>query len=838
MSAIVSPLPSPLPLPAGTPDARQQGFGQQETSQNGGYSSGAITPRTQPPSAENSPPMSRNRSSSFHSSLATTTHAEEEDGRGSGTNSDEEVSSSAVSDAEDGGSASTGLGLSQGNGSGVETEATTPQRPEVAMRFSTNIERVNSHHLSIEHPEAPSATPDVGPPDHSALRDAAANLPGHKKAIGVPNPSGLDSASGGSGSVTPGGTATPPQFIFNRIGDRSRAASYSSLNHMGAPSRQTTKTHHSGPLHDLRRFLNNHIHHHGDKNADRRGSHSPDTSGNSTRHGHEQTASGASSPSRSVPGTPAAQPVTPDYTSTASHPSHNHNHHGRHSPPLGEDHAHLNKKYGKWGKVLGSGAGGTVRLIKRSKDHTVFAVKEFRPRRTGESEKEYVKKVTAEFCVGSALHHTNIIETLDIISDNGHYYEVMQYAEFDLFSIVMSGRMSRPEIYCVFKQIVSGVDYLHNMGLAHRDLKLDNCVMMADNTVKIIDFGTAVVFQYPAQKPTKASGIVGSDPYLAPEVIGKKEYDPRLTDVWSVAIIFMCMILRRFPWKLPDIKTDASYRLYVSSHPELCQAPTSLDTLVGGKPLPSRQFTGSDLSRLSTKSGGSGSPPRTDSGFSSSEATGSGTDAATRRKDKAGLAITALERTESPGGMSLRSVGRHTDSPPLNPSDMEPSAPKALTGSIGSLKLSDSPPRRPSSAPSDANTPVVGSTSTVRPANSRESSGTAVSTANEAGGPRDRASSVSSNATWTTGAADSIFRLLPRETRSCLTRMLTIEPGLRCTLADLLRGGDPDGVDEARKDDWLPNIQVCLGGAIPRGRDDFHDHVKISPDNGKPSKKK
>ena len=88
--------------------------------------------------------------------------------------------------------------------------------------------------------------------------------------------------------------------------------------------------------------------------------------------------------------------------------------------------AHLSKKYGKWGRVLGSGAGGTVRLIKASSKNggRVFAVKEFRPKRSGETEKEYQKKVTAEFCVGSTLKHPNIIETVDIVSDHGHYYEV------------------------------------------------------------------------------------------------------------------------------------------------------------------------------------------------------------------------------------------------------------------------------------------------------------------------------------------------------------------------------------------------------------------------------
>ena len=89
----------------------------------------------------------------------------------------------------------------------------------------------------------------------------------------------------------------------------------------------------------------------------------------------------------------------------------------------------MSKKYGKWGRVLGSGAGGTVRLIKASTKNggTTFAVKEFRPKRQGESEKEYQKKVTAEFCVGSTLKHPNIIETVDIVTDHGHYYEVRHY---------------------------------------------------------------------------------------------------------------------------------------------------------------------------------------------------------------------------------------------------------------------------------------------------------------------------------------------------------------------------------------------------------------------------
>ncbi|KAJ5832378.1 hypothetical protein N7474_000689 [Penicillium riverlandense] len=231
--------------------------------------------------------------------------------------------------------------------------------------------------------------------------------------------------------------------------------------------------------------------------------------------------------------------------------------------PFADDHG-LNSKYGKLGRVLGSGAGGSVRLLKRNSDGVTFAVKQFRDRHSWESLKEYSKKVTAEFCIGSTLHHGNIIETLDIIQEGSHWYEVMEYAPYDLFAIVMTGKMGKEEIACSFKQILSGVAYLHGMGLAHRDLKLDNVVVNDHGIMKLIDFGSAVVFRYPFENDiVPASGIVGSDPYLAPEVYDEKKYDPRPTDVWSLAIIFCCMTLRRFPWKQPRT-TDNSYRLFVA----------------------------------------------------------------------------------------------------------------------------------------------------------------------------------------------------------------------------------------------------------------------------------
>lgn len=236
------------------------------------------------------------------------------------------------------------------------------------------------------------------------------------------------------------------------------------------------------------------------------------------------------------------------------------------------------KRYSKFGESLGAGAGGAVRLVTRLSDKKMFAVKEFRTKYQNESKRDYAKKITGEYCIGSTLKHPNIIETVEICYENERILQVMEYCDYDLFAIVMTNQMSREEINCCFKQILSGVNYFHSMGLAHRDLKLDNCVIDARGIVKIIDFGSAVVFSYPFTKTLIESlGVVGSDPYLAPEVCVFNKYDPRPVDVWSVAIIYCCMMLKKFPWKVPKL-IDNSFKLFATRNDGISFNETILQT--------------------------------------------------------------------------------------------------------------------------------------------------------------------------------------------------------------------------------------------------------------------
>jgi protein-serine/threonine kinase len=170
--------------------------------------------------------------------------------------------------------------------------------------------------------------------------------------------------------------------------------------------------------------------------------------------------------------------------------------------------ASLFKKYGICEKAaIGRGATAVVRLAHKwdRTEEKLYAVKvslislllariyahrleqEFRKRRKNETEKEYVKKLTSEFCISSTLHHTNIVETVDLVQDEQHHWcEVMEYCPGgDLYAAIKKGNMSVGEVECTFKQILHGVQYLHSMGVAHRDIKPENLLLDGRGHVKV-----------------------------------------------------------------------------------------------------------------------------------------------------------------------------------------------------------------------------------------------------------------------------------------------------------------------------------------------------------------
>ncbi|GAA6033805.1 hypothetical protein JCM8097_000350 [Rhodosporidiobolus ruineniae] len=250
----------------------------------------------------------------------------------------------------------------------------------------------------------------------------------------------------------------------------------------------------------------------------------------------------------------------------------------------GQSNASLSKKYGVCDKVIvGKGATAVVRLAHKwdRSQEKLYAVKEFRKRRKNETEKEYVKKLTSEFCISSTLHHHNVVETVDLVQDEQqHWCEVMEYCPGgDLYAVIKKGDLGPAEINSYFKQILAGVAYLHSMGVAHRDIKPENLLLDAKGHVKITDFGVSDVFRMCWEKTTHLSkGLCGSEPYIAPEQFESREYDARLVDIWATAVVFYCMNFQELPWRCAK-RDDPSFGPYRSAYSPYSSTPAPLNNI-------------------------------------------------------------------------------------------------------------------------------------------------------------------------------------------------------------------------------------------------------------------
>ncbi|KAJ7187426.1 kinase-like domain-containing protein [Mycena haematopus] len=259
----------------------------------------------------------------------------------------------------------------------------------------------------------------------------------------------------------------------------------------------------------------------------------------------------------------------------------------------GDSAASLSKKYGVCQKVaIGKGATSVVRLAHkwdRSEGDKMYAVKEFRKRRKTETEKEYVKKLTAEFCISSTLHHVNIVETVDLVQDEqGRWCEVMEFCPGgDLYAAIKKGGMSPSEVECCFKQILSGVGYLHSQGVAHRDIKPENLFFDTAGHLKIGDYGASTVYRLPWEATIHMStGLCGSEPYIAPEQFLGKPYDARLVDIWACGIVYYCLHFQELPWRAAQ-QSDQLYAAYAAAAaatppPPLAAAPPTTTPAANG----------------------------------------------------------------------------------------------------------------------------------------------------------------------------------------------------------------------------------------------------------------
>jgi serine/threonine protein kinase len=111
-------------------------------------------------------------------------------------------------------------------------------------------------------------------------------------------------------------------------------------------------------------------------------------------------------------------------------------------------------------------------------------------------------------------------------------------------------KLEEDEARSIFRQVVSGIHYLHEKNIVHRDIKLENLLIGTENQIKIIDFG----FSVRTTKDKTLAIFCGTPSYMAPELVAKKDYHGHLADIWALGVLLFVLLTGSFPMKGTDDK--------------------------------------------------------------------------------------------------------------------------------------------------------------------------------------------------------------------------------------------------------------------------------------------
>jgi len=169
----------------------------------------------------------------------------------------------------------------------------------------------------------------------------------------------------------------------------------------------------------------------------------------------------------------------------------------------------------------------------------------------GELSKDTVSvlRFEREAQAATTLSHPNIVEIYDVGEYKGHHYIVMEYVPGKTLKAMIRdrGALYKEEAVDIMKQLVSATAEAHRRGIIHRDIKPQNVIVKADGTVKVLDFGIAMLTQGNMQL-TQSNSVMGSVHYLAPE-LARGESASAQSDIYALGIVLYEMLTGEVPFK-------------------------------------------------------------------------------------------------------------------------------------------------------------------------------------------------------------------------------------------------------------------------------------------------
>jgi eukaryotic-like serine/threonine-protein kinase len=206
--------------------------------------------------------------------------------------------------------------------------------------------------------------------------------------------------------------------------------------------------------------------------------------------------------------------------------------------------------------LIGSGAQGRVYRGRDEILHREVAIKVMNPDYVSESSSR--PRLIREARALSSFSHANVAGVYDFVTHDHRDFMVMEFiAGATLQEVLAGGPLPSSEVVRLGSQLAWGLAAIHAANIAHCDIKPENVKVTSSGSLKIVDFGIAKRLAPTASLETPTTGVmvVGTFPYMAPEVLRGERADER-SDIFSAGTVLyeMATACRAFPQRtLPDL---------------------------------------------------------------------------------------------------------------------------------------------------------------------------------------------------------------------------------------------------------------------------------------------
>jgi eukaryotic-like serine/threonine-protein kinase len=214
---------------------------------------------------------------------------------------------------------------------------------------------------------------------------------------------------------------------------------------------------------------------------------------------------------------------------------------------------------------LGAGGMATVYLAEDERLGRKVAVK----RLHADGPEEAARRFEREAKVGASMSHPNLVTVFDTVADDDGVLIVMEYVTGEnLAELMARRRVPSEEAVSIIRQVAGALDYAHQAGVIHRDVKPANILISPDGKAKLVDLGIATASE--RTRITQVGTVLGTPSYMAPEQLEGGTIT-RAVDVYALGAVAFELLSGR---KARQGRTpvEIAHRMATEGAPDIRQA--------------------------------------------------------------------------------------------------------------------------------------------------------------------------------------------------------------------------------------------------------------------------